>query len=220
MRRARALCVLATLSLWLMCFGARADEVERRTSMARFAFGVSLVGGSKLYGVGSRGRYETGAAQIEIDVVRVLRKPVGLEIGLSFLPPTMDTRELAYGRLQGAMDFVLADWGGRRPGSLIAGLGAGFDVGRWWFSDPARGYGVGLLRGRLWLTRDVNAQLTGQAIPFGAKYGGWEQRYELAVAYGLLSFGVRFAYLSVKAGEPARWLGSHEVGVFVGVGVF
>jgi hypothetical protein len=202
---------------------ARADdarELERRTFMARFAFGASLIGGSKLVGVGSRARYTQGAMQIEMNVARVVSKPLGIEIGLQFLPPTRDERELAYGRLEGAFDFVLADWGGRRPGSLIAGIGGGFDVGRWWFSDPARGFGVGLLRGRLWLTRNVNVQLSASVVPFAAKLNGWEQRYELAVAYGLLSFGVRFAYVSVKGGDPARWLGQHEVGAFVGVGVF
>jgi len=197
----------------------RDREVERRTFMARIALGTSIIGGQKLYGTGSRGRWSAVAPAMEIDVQRIFTHRLGVEVGLVLFPPAQDTRDVAYGRLQGALDAVLVDWGGRHAGSLIAGIGGGFDAGRWWFED-ARGYGLATLKGRVWLTRDVNVQAMASVAPFGAKYSGWEQRYELGFAWKLLAFGVRFAWLEVRAGDPARWLPQHEVGMFVGVGVF
>jgi hypothetical protein len=219
---ARALLGAALVLLWPV--GAHADEPEggeRPFNQLRALAGVSTFSGERLAGIGSIGRYRLGGGGIELDVQRVF-EVVGFMAHIGgFAGP--DTDEINYVRGEGGLALGIASWNGPVPGGVLIGLGLGGDLGRYWFAEDGRFYGMARGQVRIWPSRDVPLQLTYTALPLAhTAVGGHlqEHRVELASGWSLLTFGSRLGFTYVNAGEPRRTFSQMEIGAFVGLGFF
>jgi hypothetical protein len=192
-----------------------AREQERRTFLARVGMSASLIGGSRIVGMGSRERYvQPGLSVIDFKLARMFAKSSwGFELAMQAMIPT--ERGLGYAQIEVAADILLADgpWG-----SLIVGLGGGADYGRYWWDG--RAYPLVVLRERTWLSRKVRLEFETRTIPIAAtgKLPLFEQRFELALGVGLFCAGLRFGWAAAWGGLPNRTYEQHELGAFMGVG--
>lgn len=194
--------------------------------LARVQLSSAFVWGSKLEGYGSRARYTGAVGSMDLEVVNLPWKYLGVELGLrAGYGATGHSRggggggsQPNFGRLDVALDGVLVH---TRRAALLVGLGLGGDAGdRYWFGG-VRGYGFAIVRGRLVLSKDHAIHATWQLVPASlGDRSALEHRAQLDWSYDLLSFGLRFAYARVRDGSPQRDYPDYEAGAAFGVTVW
>ena len=175
--------------------------------------------GSRLEGVGSVARFTHGGGDLELGVMRFFKGQLGFYFGLAFFPPLQDTRAIAYGRLDAALDVGVVKWGGAFPGSIILGAGFGGDLGR--YSFGGRFYPRLEARLRLRPSEHVSLFVTTDVMPaaVGPDTRVFQARTDLGFAWRLLMVGFRFGHVVETGGTPERTFHQQELGLFVGVGV-
>lgn len=216
----RLLLLLLPLSL-IWARSARADSEEQRLrshllEQVRIGIAANMASGSHLVGVGSRERYTLGSGDLQIYITRFFNRRWGVTIDLTFTPPLPD-RDTLMGRGEAGVDVAIASWTGRLPGSWIASVGIGADVGRYWYAG--RGYPYAMTRLRLWPRQRVSVQLQDLVVPLsiGTSLPTWENRVELSTSYDLLQFGFRVGYASATGGDPVRTYTQQELSAFIAI---
>lgn len=215
----RPLLAAAVAAFLVSCPSIARAEPWSRFDDVRVGFRGITYGGTRREGEGSIARLTQGAVDFEFAVMRFFRGPIGVDVGVAFLPPISDLRDMGYGRLDAALDVGLVRWGGAVPGALIVGAGMGGDFGR--YSYDGRFYPRLVARLRLKPSAHVSLFVTTEVVPaaVGPALRVFETRTELGFAWRLLAVGFRVAHVVESGGLPPRDYVQQQLGLFVGVGV-
>ena len=216
--------LLGVAFLLLPATATAANPPSTSHDFDQIRLGVDVVAfsGTRLVGVGSREHYRGAAGDFELFFTKFFSRRLGLELVLLGAPSNEDRRPevppSSFLRGEAGVDVAVTTWGGGVPGSLLLGVGAGADYGRYWFAP--RGYPYAMARVRLWPPRHASLQAQYSIVPvsLGAPVTStWEQRVELATSISLLQFGLRLAYTDAIGGVPSRSYFQGELGMFVGL---
>ncbi len=215
----RFLSVAVALAVAFPCSSALAEPSWHRYDDVRVGLRGDTWAGTRLEGAGSVARFKHGAGELELGVMRFFAGRLGFSFGLAFLPPLGQLDDLAYGRLDAALDAGVVRWDGPVPGALIFGAGVGGDFGR--YSYAGRFYPRLELRFRLQPSAHVALFATTDVMPaaVGPDTRVFETRTEIGFAWRLLLVGFRVGHVVETGGLPERTFHQQQLGLFVGVGI-
>lgn len=197
-------------------------EARRAADEARFELYGLTYSGTRLVGEASRGRYRLGGTNVAVAVDRFFGIP-GFAARLEGFTTLTGSSDLDFFRLEGAGAARVARWGGDFPGGVAVYAGVGGDLGRYWYAEDGRFYGLARAKARVWLSDETPLQVSYTAIPFALATGDvslHEHRIEIASGYWIFGFGARIALTVVNGGSRDRTFVQQELGGFVSLGVF
>jgi hypothetical protein len=191
---------------------------------ARFLGAYGTIRGTELVGVGSHNPYTGVLLEGDIQITRMIKRWIGVDVDLRFGDGGVKTSsgDLYFGRVAAAVITPIARRDGPHGHSAIVGAGVGLTAGeRYWWAD-VRAYPYALARFTYLFTTNVStfAQVSVAPIDTSMAASTWvvESQYEAGIGVGLFFAGTRVALSAIRGGDPSRTFGDLEMGFYLGIG--